>query len=223
MPELSIEAKPLGGPASCPLCSETLESGGPVRECPGCAVGYHQECLDELGGCGTLGCPKATPRAGRLSARPRPRGGQGSPLLTSALVVLAVVLIVALAKSKSEDSGPGRARNFLEMREDQGGEDDSELPRAPSMSTSIADQIETKRFVTTIRSLASGDAPDTSHHELLMAEARRSYRNLLVNGSLGRAALNEVLLRELNAPSLSISDYAAARKIAQEVFLLEPR
>lgn len=47
------------GPATCPLCLETLSRGGPTQACSGCDVGYHQACLVELGGCGTRGCSQA--------------------------------------------------------------------------------------------------------------------------------------------------------------------
>lgn len=43
----------------CPLCRVDLEGGALVPdECAGCGTRYHADCLTELGGCSTLGCPR---------------------------------------------------------------------------------------------------------------------------------------------------------------------
>jgi hypothetical protein len=56
----------------CPLCRQALGHGDLI-DCPGCGVGYHRQCFEELGGCATLGCldkgrshtlPEAAPEAG---------------------------------------------------------------------------------------------------------------------------------------------------------------
>lgn len=56
----------------CPLCKEPLQGVLPYGRCSGCETGYHLQCLDELAGCSTLGCP--SPRiAGyrpRVTVRP---------------------------------------------------------------------------------------------------------------------------------------------------------
>jgi hypothetical protein len=41
---------------TCPLCHDGLSAER--RRCPGCDTPYHGHCLDELGGCATLGCPQ---------------------------------------------------------------------------------------------------------------------------------------------------------------------
>lgn len=74
----------------CPLCRDPLdEAGAAPARCPGCDVAYHAACLNELGGCSTLGCaaqgqvPASAVRsltvAERLAAREggrRPRRAQ---------------------------------------------------------------------------------------------------------------------------------------------------
>jgi len=47
--------------AACPLCRDPVP-GPEAYACPGCAVVYHRDCVDELGGCGTLGCAEAGKR-----------------------------------------------------------------------------------------------------------------------------------------------------------------
>lgn len=42
------------GRQRCPLCQERL--AGDEHSCPGCQTRYHAECVDELGGCATMGC-----------------------------------------------------------------------------------------------------------------------------------------------------------------------
>ena len=44
--------------AACQICLHAVETGQPVQFCPDCRACYHQECWDELGGCGTYGCPR---------------------------------------------------------------------------------------------------------------------------------------------------------------------
>jgi len=47
---------------------------GDIRvRCPGCNAAYHPACLDELGRCGTLGCPEGKPRSSSPPAAPQPR------------------------------------------------------------------------------------------------------------------------------------------------------
>lgn len=55
MTPLELSARETG-PSSCPLCREPLGEG--ASQCPGCEVGYHRDCLLELGGCATLGCER---------------------------------------------------------------------------------------------------------------------------------------------------------------------
>ena len=43
----------------CPLCHERLEEEAlRLRDCSGCSTTYHHLCVNELGGCSTLGCPR---------------------------------------------------------------------------------------------------------------------------------------------------------------------
>jgi cobalamin biosynthesis protein CobD/CbiB len=44
----------LTGAKTCGFCRDDLE--GAVTECPACCASYHDECADELGHCGTIGC-----------------------------------------------------------------------------------------------------------------------------------------------------------------------
>jgi hypothetical protein len=73
----------------CPLCKEQLDELTGLHTCTGCRATYHSECLNELGGCSTLGCelqgrgpagpvwrPRRDSRLRRLGrARARPRQG----------------------------------------------------------------------------------------------------------------------------------------------------
>ncbi|MGE0709073.1 MAG: RING finger protein [Planctomycetota bacterium] len=71
-------------PRSCPLCRDALEEGEEVEACPGCETRYHFECLRDLGGCATLGCPEqghARRRGVRVEVGPAPiRVGSGEEL-----------------------------------------------------------------------------------------------------------------------------------------------
>jgi hypothetical protein len=53
----------------CPFCRDDLEELG--LSCDGCLTRYHVACVEELAGCGTLGC-QGSIKAAAISARPRP-------------------------------------------------------------------------------------------------------------------------------------------------------
>lgn len=107
----TIKAKRDGG-SRCPLCSEALTQGGATRDCPGCGVGYHRSCFAELGGCGTLGCPRATTGAGDSGSphRPAASGVEGGRLSLGALVGFAALLgasaLAFLVSSASPEPDP---------------------------------------------------------------------------------------------------------------------
>jgi hypothetical protein len=41
---------------TCPICLTALQPGEQVHRCPGCDQIHHEECWQEIGGCGTFGC-----------------------------------------------------------------------------------------------------------------------------------------------------------------------
>jgi hypothetical protein len=105
--DIAINAKPIGGPADCPLCSESLAAGGPTQPCPGCEVSYHLECLEELGGCGTLGCARSEARRPARPAAPRRADPARTPIIGAAVLAIATVLIVVMTRSPSRPNlGP---------------------------------------------------------------------------------------------------------------------
>lgn len=44
--------------AVCQICLHPVEANQAIQFCPDCRTRYHQECWDELGGCGTYGCSR---------------------------------------------------------------------------------------------------------------------------------------------------------------------
>jgi hypothetical protein len=44
---------------TCPICLSAIEQGQLVHRCPECDIVHHQECWQEVGGCGTFGCKQA--------------------------------------------------------------------------------------------------------------------------------------------------------------------
>lgn len=42
----------------CSLCQTAIATAAATADCPGCNTTYHQECWDEVGGCGLYGCPQ---------------------------------------------------------------------------------------------------------------------------------------------------------------------
>ena len=65
----SVKVQPRERPQQCPLCRDPLRLDARTRECPGCRTQYHAECLDEMGGCSTLGCARKK-RTTRVVPRP---------------------------------------------------------------------------------------------------------------------------------------------------------
>lgn len=71
-PPASAAAAAVG--LTCPICQTMIAAGEAAQACPECAQVHHQECWNEIGGCGTYGCrqaPAATkeaPAAQPLSA-----------------------------------------------------------------------------------------------------------------------------------------------------------
>ena len=73
------------GPATCPLCRDALgeregalgDREGAAYRCVGCETGYHPECVQELGGCSTLGCA----RRGQPPSPAHPGDGQPGSLI----------------------------------------------------------------------------------------------------------------------------------------------
>jgi hypothetical protein len=60
-------SQPIVSP-TCPLCRVQLASTiDPVRSCEGCRTEFHADCLQELGGCSTPGCPERGTPVGRGS------------------------------------------------------------------------------------------------------------------------------------------------------------
>ena len=243
VPDLTINAKPLGGHASCPLCSETLAHGGPARECPGCAVSYHVACLDELGGCGTLGCPRAKGgHARRVSpTRQRPtraqpsRGGtQPSPFWAPVIVALVVGLVVVLAKSK--DSPPAEPPQVREGRDF--------TPPEPVSTTSL-DQInqalrqyksretESAHFVLEVLALAEKREltrdPERLRQDPDLADwkdwrqrgARLRYENLLETADKSPREVREDLRRRV-LEELPKANHWRAEETLAEVFAMRP-
>jgi hypothetical protein len=43
----------------CPICQSSIYQGEAIIACAGCDQIHHQECWDEIGGCGTFGCKQA--------------------------------------------------------------------------------------------------------------------------------------------------------------------
>jgi Prokaryotic RING finger family 1 len=60
---LVLSSAPLSGgqAAVCPICQTAIANGEPCVTCPGCDQIHHRECWAEIGGCGTYGCPQASP------------------------------------------------------------------------------------------------------------------------------------------------------------------
>ncbi|MBL4848337.1 MAG: hypothetical protein JKY65_22690 [Planctomycetes bacterium] len=52
---MAIRIEPAKAPTRCPLCHEEL-GGLTTGRCHSCATTFHQECLEEMGGCPTTGC-----------------------------------------------------------------------------------------------------------------------------------------------------------------------
>jgi hypothetical protein len=48
-----------GAAFTCQICQMTTDGREATHTCPGCQQVYHQECWDEIGGCGTYGCSAA--------------------------------------------------------------------------------------------------------------------------------------------------------------------
>ena len=98
------------GRGDCPLCREALPAARTVT-CPGCAATYHGACLDELGGCATLGCaarrerPAAPvadeqarrPRAGVFRTRPAPGVFRERRRRRGRVAVFAIILLPVIA------------------------------------------------------------------------------------------------------------------------------
>jgi hypothetical protein len=58
---LSMRSTPVdvGGAAVCPICQSIIQPSESSTTCTGCHQVHHQECWNEIGGCGTYGCSKA--------------------------------------------------------------------------------------------------------------------------------------------------------------------
>lgn len=67
---MTIRIAPRGGPATCPYCHDALDATAVA--CPGCAVGYHDECAATFGRCAIIGCRVPLDVAGPEAA-PLPR------------------------------------------------------------------------------------------------------------------------------------------------------
>lgn len=107
---MRLQINPRGGSLSCPLCRSSLARGGQVRECSGCEISYHAECLEELGGCGTLGCDRAKRVVAppRRPARERRAGSrEGIDLRVPAILIGLLVFGVA-TRFVGEDSESAR-------------------------------------------------------------------------------------------------------------------
>lgn len=84
----------------CPLCFEGIEQAARER-CTGCRTRFHTECLEELGGCSTLGCGAWAPARARFARELEPPeweqvGFQLKVLLSLGLWVGAVVFFVLI-------------------------------------------------------------------------------------------------------------------------------
>jgi len=84
----------------CPLCFEGIEQAARER-CTGCRTRFHTECLEELGGCSTLGCGAWTPARARFARDLEPpeweqAGFQLRVLLSLGIWIGAVVFFVLL-------------------------------------------------------------------------------------------------------------------------------
>jgi hypothetical protein len=44
---------------TCPICLSAVEKEQIVHRCPDCDIVHHDECWQEIGGCGTFGCKQA--------------------------------------------------------------------------------------------------------------------------------------------------------------------
>lgn len=42
---------------NCPFCLSPIVAGQEQHTCESCGTGYHQECFEFNGSCGTFGCP----------------------------------------------------------------------------------------------------------------------------------------------------------------------
>jgi hypothetical protein len=58
---IPLQTKPMAscGTTICSICQSGLLDHDPTMTCPGCEQVYHQECWDEIGGCGAYGCSSA--------------------------------------------------------------------------------------------------------------------------------------------------------------------
>ena len=115
--DLDLELKPRPS-RECPYCMAAL---GDIRvRCPGCDAAYHPACLDELGRCGTLGCPEAKRRSRSRRAapepeptpQPRPRPPRRPEPQPPLWLFLATILGTAVALAAAfavfvEEVGPG--------------------------------------------------------------------------------------------------------------------
>jgi hypothetical protein len=107
--------------ATCVFCREALDDA--PFTCPGCDVGLHAACRDELPKCPTLGCAKSWQRRGRVrladeGARDEPLPGFRPAVVTGArnhrvivpilLVALLVVgFLLAMSSPHGRDGAPG--------------------------------------------------------------------------------------------------------------------
>ncbi|MBX3469187.1 MAG: hypothetical protein KF878_20125 [Planctomycetes bacterium] len=65
-----VRVNEVGAPRRCAFCHADLPAR--YRECQGCGVATHTDCLRELGRCPTEGCAKPSPPAPRVTPYPAP-------------------------------------------------------------------------------------------------------------------------------------------------------
>lgn len=213
MPPLTIRAHARGGAASCPLCSETLARGGPARECPGCEVSYHVACLDELGGCGTLGCARAkriatVPRRGATARSAR----ETNPGLTIAFLLTGLVVLILFKAFEAEEREPPRRRARAAPTEQW---------RRPLRTHQVMRFVASVDFLSTIREMERqiGYTTETlrEFRQATHDECLQAYEALLESSGRPPAELRAELAQELKR-LVQPENYAGAEESMQEFF-----
>ena len=104
----------------CSLCQTEIETGEKAWACPSCTSPYHQECWDEVGGCGTYGCEMMPAAAKEEEAGERSRGwGDQKECPRCHKQIRSAAVKCRFCKARFPTPAPMTTREFLQWRRRQ--------------------------------------------------------------------------------------------------------